>query len=120
MPLTYTDPVATYSDANLTALEIEHVRNIIGLDSLTELTTPVSELTADQRRATRYDIDLWFNEVGEGTVKLEGASDGVNFSTTRDRNDIRRRVALRLGFSVSSSSLYRIPITGDYGDECGW
>lgn len=120
MPLSYVDPVATYSSATLTALEVEHVRNIIGLDSLTELTTPVSELTAEQRQATRYDIDQWFNEVGEGTVKLEGASDGVNFSTVRDRNEIRRRMARRFGFSLPSSSLYCIPVTGEYGDECGW
>lgn len=118
MPLTYTDPVSTYSDAVLTALEKEHVRNIIGLEALSELDTPVSELTAEQRKATRYDIDLWFNEVGEGTVKLEGASDGVDFSTVRDRNAIRRRVALRFGFPVSSGGLYRIPITSGYGLDC--
>lgn len=121
MPLTYTDPTADYSDAVFTALEKEHLRNIIGLDSLTELDTPISELTADQRRATRYDIDLWFNEVGEGTVALSGASDGVDFSTVRDRNDIRRRVAQRLGFSVSPySSLFRIPVVSEYYNHGCW
>ena len=120
MPLTYTDPISTYSDAVLTALEKEHVRNIIGLEALSELDTPISELTADQRRATRYDIDQWFNEVGEGTVRLEGASDGVNFSVVRDRNAIRRRVALRLGFPINTSGIYRIPITSGYSDSCDW
>lgn len=120
MPATYTDPTVDYSDAVLTALEKEHIRNIIGLDSLTELDTAISELTAEQRKVTRYDIDLWFNEVGEGTVKLSGGSDGVDFSTPRDRNDIRKRLAQRFGFSVGSSSLYRIPVVGEYGDECGW
>lgn len=119
MPATYTDPTADYSDAAFTALEKEHLRNIIGLEALSELDTPISELTADQRRVTRYDIDLWFNEVGEGTVSLSGASDGVDFSTVRDRNDIRRRVAQRLGFSVSAGSLFRIPVVSEYyGDGC--
>lgn len=120
MPATYTDPTSDYSDAVFTALEKEHIRNIIGLTTLSELDIPISELTADQRKVTRYDIDQWFNEVGEGTVKVQGASDGVDFSTPRDRNAIRRRVAQRFGFEVSSSSLYRIPIVADYGDECGW
>lgn len=120
MPLTYTDPTADYSDASFTALEKEHIRNIIGLEALSELDIPISELTAEQRKVTRYDIDLWFNEVGEGTVKLSGSSDGVDYSTTRDRADIRRRVAQRFGFAVSSSSLYRIPITSEYADDCWW
>jgi hypothetical protein len=113
MPATYTDPTADYSDAVFTALEKEHIRNIIGLTTLTELDTPISELTADQRKVTRYDIDLWFNEVGEGTVKVEGASDGVDFSTPRDRNAISQRMALRFGFSVASSSLFRIPVVSE-------
>ena len=121
MPATYTDPTADYSDASFTALEKEHIRNIIGLDTLDELTTPISELTAEQRKTTRYDIDLWFNEVGEGTVALSGASDGVDYSTTRDRNDIRRRMALRFGFSIgSSSSLFRIPVISEYYGHGCW
>lgn len=115
MPASYTDPVKSYSDAALTALEKEHVRNIIGLESLTELDLPVSELTAEQRKATRYDIDLWFNDVGEGTLKLQGGSDGIDLSTVRDRNDIRQRVARRFGFSVpSAGGLFRIPVTSGY------
>lgn len=114
MPVTYTDPTSDYSDAAFTSLEKEHIRNIIGLDSLTELTTPISELTAEQRKVTRYDIDLWFNEVGEGTIALHGGSRGIDHSTTRDRNDIRRRVAQRFGFSVASvGGLFRIPIVSE-------
>lgn len=119
MPATYTDPTADYSDAAFTALEKEHIRKIIGLDSLDELTTPISEITAEQRKVTRYEIDLWFNEVGEGTVAVSGASDGVDFSTVRDRNDIRRSMAQRFGFSVSAGSLFRIPVVSEYyGDGC--
>lgn len=120
MPLTYTDPTADYSDAVFTALEKEHIRNIIGLSTLSELDTPISELTADQRKVTRYDIDQWFNEVGEGTVKLSGGSRGIDYSTPRDRSAIRQRVAQRFGFSVNLSSIYRIPVIGEFGDECGW
>jgi hypothetical protein len=120
MPATYTDPTADYSNAVFTALEKEHIRNIIGLDALTELDTPLSEATAEQRKVTRYDIDLWFNEVGEGTVKVQGASDGVDFSTPRDRSAISQRMALRFGFSVASSSLFRIPVVSEhYYDACG-
>ncbi len=116
MPSTYTDPVADYSPDAFTALEKEHVRNIIGLEALSELDTPISELTAEQRKATRYDIDLWFNEVGEGTVKLSGGNDGVDYSTPRDRNEIRARMALRFGFSIASTGgLYRIPVVSGYG-----
>lgn len=114
MPTAYTDPTLNYSDAAFTGLEKEHIRKIIGLDTLSELDTPISELTAEQRKVTRYEIDLWFNEVGEGTVKLSGASDGVDYSQPRDRNDIRRSMAQRFGFSVSWSSLYRIPMVGEY------
>lgn len=116
MPLTYEDPITGYSDATFTALEVERIRDILALDALPTLETPISELTADQRKATRYDIDLWINDVGEGTVAVRGASDGVDFSTTRDRNDIRRRVALRLGFDPPvSGGLFRIPVTSGYG-----
>lgn len=120
MPATYTDPTSDYSDAVFTSLEKEHIRNIIGLDALSELDTPISELTAEQRKVTRYDIDLWFNEVGEGTVSLSGASDGVDYSTTRDRNEIRRRVAQRFGFSVVSvGGLFRIPVVSEsYYHSC--
>jgi hypothetical protein len=61
MPLTYADPVSTYSDAAFTALEKERVREILGLEALTSLDASISELTADQRKATRYDIDQWIN-----------------------------------------------------------
>lgn len=119
MPATYTDPTSDYSDAVFTSLEKEHIRNIIGLDTLSELDTPISELTAEQRKVTRYDIDLWFNEVGEGTVKLQGVRDGVDYSQPRDRGDIRRRMAQRFGFSVASSSFFRIPIVSEhYYDAC--
>lgn len=120
MPATYTDPTADYSDAAFTALEKEHIRKIIGLDTLSELDTPISELTAEQRKVTRYEIDLWFNEVGEGTVALSGASDGVDFSTVRDRNDIRRSMAQRFGFSVSYGSLFRIPVVSEYYGHGCW
>jgi hypothetical protein len=116
MPLTYTDPVSTYSDAVFTALEKERIREILGLEALTSLDTPISELTADQRKATRYDIDRWINSVGEGTVAVKGASDGVDFSKVRDRSQIQRRMALRFGFPAPSSfGLFRVPVLGDYG-----
>lgn len=116
MPLTYTDPIAGYSDAAFTALEKERIRDILALDALSTLDAPLSEATAEQRKATRYDIDLWINDVGEGTVAVKGASDGVDFSTTRDRNDIRRRVALRFGFDPPmSGGLFSIPIVSAYG-----
>jgi hypothetical protein len=115
MPLTYTDPVSTYSDAAFTALEKERIREILGLEALSTLDTPISELTADQRKATRYDIDQWINEIGEGTVSVHGASNGTDFSTTRDRNAIRQRVARRFGFSVpATGGLFRIPVIGDH------
>lgn len=114
MPVTYTDPTADYSSDAFTPLEKEHIRKIIGLDSLSELDTPISELTAEQRKVTRYEIDLWFNEVGEGTIAIYGGSRGIDHSTVRDRNDIRRSMAQRFGFSVSSSSgLFRIPIVSE-------
>ena len=113
MPATYTDPTADYASDAFTALEKEHLRNIIGLDSLTELDTPISELTAEQRKVTRYDIDLWFNEVGEGTEAVRGGSRGIDYSTSRDRNAIAQRVARRFGFSISSSSLFRIPVVSE-------
>lgn len=120
MPATYIDPTADYSDAAFTAQEKEHIRKIIGLDTLSELDTPISEITAEQRKVTRYEIDLWFNEVGEGTVALSGAGDGVDFSTVRDRNDIRRSMAQRFGFSVSYGSLFRIPVVSEYYGHGCW
>lgn len=117
MPLTYTDPMTTYSDAVFTSLEKERIREILGLDALSTLDTPIAELTADQRKATRYDIDQWINEVGEGTVAVKGGSRGTDFSTQRDRTEIRQRVARRLGFAVTGSAggIFHIPVVADYG-----
>jgi len=120
MPLTYTDPVAGYSDASFSALEKERIRDILQLDAFSSLDTPIAELTADQRKATRYDIDLWINDIGEGTVAVQGASDGVDYSQPRDRGDIRRRMALRFGFPVpmGAGGIFRIPVVSEYGYVC--
>ena len=117
MPLGDPDPIADYSDAVFTNLELERIRDIVNADAISVITNVVDELTADQRRATRYDIDLYINEVGEGTVAVKGGSRGTDFSTVRDRNDIRRRVALRLGLAVpiAPGGLFRIPVVADYG-----
>lgn len=116
MPLTYNDPVSTYSDAVFTNLELERIREIVGAEAVSTVSNVVGELSADQRRATRYDIDLYINEIGEGTVAVQGASDGTDYSQTRDRNEIRRRVAMRLGLAVpvSPGGLFRIPIVAGY------
>lgn len=118
MPLTYDDPISTYSDAAFTALELERIRDIVLADSVEMIEGVVDEITADQRKATRYDIDQWINRVGEGTVGVRGGGDGVDYSKVRDRNDIRRRVALRFGLDVPiSSGLFRIPVVSESADR---
>jgi hypothetical protein len=113
----YDDPIKAYPDAVFTALELERIRDIVGADSITTIQSLAIELTAEQRRATRYDIAVWVNEIGEGTISIKGGSDGIDYSTSRDRNEIRIRVAQRFGFDVpSTGGLFRIPVMAGY--EC--
>jgi len=116
VPLGDDDPILDYSDAAFTDVELERIRDIVAADAISTITSVVDELTPAQRRATRYDIDLWINEVGEGTLAVKGGADGIDLSTVRDRNDIRRRVALRFGLSVPvTTGLFQIPIVSGYG-----
>jgi hypothetical protein len=118
MPLGDDDPAVNYSGATLTPLELERVREIVLEDSVSTIETIASELSSDQRRATRYDIDLWLNKIGEGTLSLHDGSDGVDISKSRDRNAIRRRVALRLGLEMPSLSggIFQIPVVTGYSN----
>jgi hypothetical protein len=116
----YADPISSYSSAALTALEIERVREIVGFEALSTVTSLVADLTAEQRQATRFDIDQWINRVGEGTDRVQGGSSGANVSRERDRTAIRARLAGRLGLEVGAvvtTGLFRIGVGGSCADE---
>jgi hypothetical protein len=111
MPLVgFTDPAAIFDDAPLSAPEIDRVREIVRLEygnyEYTDLSIVAYRcglLTASQNQATRYDLDQFFNQVGEGTMRMSGGSDGINLDTQRDRIPIRDRVRRRLNFESVSS-----------------
>jgi hypothetical protein len=112
------DPINDYSSAVFTALELERVREIVAADSIATIQSVATELTAEQRRATRYDINLWYRKVGEGTISIHGGTDGIDYSRERDRNAIRQRVALRFGLDVPNTvGLFRLPVAGEFA-EC--
>jgi hypothetical protein len=116
----YSDPISSYSNAVLTALEIERVREIVGFEALSTVTSLVADLTAEQRQATRFDIDQWINRVGEGTDRVQGGSTGADVSRERDRAAIRARLARRLGLevgTVATTGLFRIGVGGSYADD---
>ena len=115
MPLGDDDPVIAndYSGAVFTPLELERIREIVLAESVSTIETIGNEFSSAQRQATRYDIDLWFNDVGEGTLSVRGE---IDYSQSRDRNDIRRRVALRFGLAVpSTGGIFHIPVAAGYG-----
>jgi hypothetical protein len=83
------------SNAALTALEKEKVREITGelpgkIDSL--LPSGVSDLN----RCYRADVDAW-DALGDTTERLSGGRSGVDVDAGRDREHVRRRVRVRLG-----------------------
>ena len=113
MPLGDDDPAVVYSGAVFTPLELERIRDIVLADSVLTIETIADELTDAQRQATRYDIDLWFNDIGEGTLSVRGE---IDYSQSRDRSGIRRRVALRFGLDIPfTGGIFRIPVTTGYG-----
>jgi len=115
VPLGDDDPILDYSDAVFTDVELERIRDIVVVDAISTITNVADELTPAQRRATRYDIDLYINEVGEGTLAVKGGADGIDLNTVRDRNDIRRRVALRFGLPIPvTGGLFQIPVVSGY------
>jgi hypothetical protein len=103
----FTDPAAAFDDAPLSPSEIDRVREAVRSASLPTITAACIALTADQNRKTRYDLDQFFNEVGEGTVEMDGGQSGVKFSQPRDRIAIRIRLLERLGLSASVSTFGR-------------
>lgn len=117
----FIDPAAAFDTTALSASEIDRVREIVQTEALSTVTTLCGNLSASQLQHTRYDLDQFFNQVGEGTVRMKGGSDGVDFDATRDRNVIRNRVRARLNLpGFSSSGLFRINVAGaqaNYGSE---
>lgn len=115
MPLVqFTDPAAAFDTVALTSNEIDRVREVVQSESLSTVALACASLTTDQNRATRYDLDQFFNQVGEGTFLIAGGADGVDLNTERDRVVIRNRVRARLGLAIYSSDR---PVM--FGVACG-
>lgn len=88
--------IDSQDDAAFVPLEIERIREIAGLKTYAQAETLSGQLSAVQRQATRMDIKT-YGLVGEGTVGVKGGKEGADYSQSRDREDIRQRVRLRLG-----------------------
>ena len=115
MPLGDPDPITAYMGGEFTELELERIRQIVRADTISTVESYAETLTAEQRRATRYDIDLYINDIGEGVIAVSGGRDGVDYSDARERTEIRNRIALRLGLPVPIGGLFTIPVTANYG-----
>lgn len=83
----------------LTNLEVERVREICGLKSFVQTSDLCTPLIDVQRQATRSDIKA-FDKVKDGAVGLDGGRDGVKFSQLDNKEEIRRRLRLRLGLDA--------------------
>src|SRR2546421_6755204 len=117
MPTPFVDPAAGYDDSVLSAAEIDRVREIIRdvsgygfvfdkpYNTLANTIYLCGLLTASQNKAMRYDLDQFFNQVGEGTFAMKGGTDGVDINTPRDRKAIRNRVRERLGLPAYSGGV---------------
>lgn len=113
MAIQFTDPADAFAATALSPGEIDRVREIVQTEALSTITTLCGNLSSSQLQHMRYDLDQYFNQVGEGTVAMKGGTDGVDFSQSRDRNDIRSRLRGRLNLPGSQSGgLFRINVTG--------
>lgn len=83
----------------LSNLELERVREICGLKSFGQTSTLCAPLIDVQLQATRADIAA-FDKVKDGATALEGGRDGVQFSQLTNKEEIRRRLRVRLGLDA--------------------
>lgn len=60
--------------------------------------TPLPEDEQALLKQTRADLNQFYNVVGDGTIQA-----GEDFSQTRDKEEIRQRVRLRLGLPAVST-----------------
>lgn len=92
------------STAVFDELEIERIREIAGLKTYAQAESLSAELSNVQRQATRMDIKT-YGLIGEGTVGVKGGKEGADYSQSRDREDIRQRLRLRLGLDAVDPDL---------------
>lgn len=91
-----------------TALEVEKVREILTGGRLSiareSVEDALDDLTAVERQATRQDIADW-DDLGFGTEKIRPAgNDGLDYDVERDRELVRRRLIIRLGYDPAMLS----------------
>lgn len=115
----FDDPASAFQKDALTDGEIDRVREIVQTEALSTITTLCGDLSNVQNQAMRYDLDQFFNKVGEGTVRMEKGRDGIDFSQQRNRTEIRQRVRARLNLpgGFSSGGLFQINVTGQTGNQ---
>lgn len=99
-----TDDILNYDGAVFTALEIEQVRAIAGLKQYSQAQGLLTPLIAEQRQVVRALIGAW-DATGDGTVALKGGKDGLDYSQSRDKEEIRMQLRLMLGLSAFDPEL---------------
>lgn len=99
-----TAQIDSQSTAVFDELEIERIREIAGLKTCAQAESLSAALSTVQRQATRMDIKT-YGLIGEGTVGVKGGKEGADYSQSRDREDIRQRVRLRLGLDAIDPDL---------------
>jgi len=99
-----TDDILNQDTAALTELETEQVRAICGLKTYTEASTLTTSLLSSQYQTIRALIAAW-DSIGDGTVALNGGNEGVDYSQSRDKEEIRVQMRLLLGLEAFDPAL---------------
>ncbi|MFN7949440.1 MAG: hypothetical protein U0Z53_29055 [Blastocatellia bacterium] len=89
--------IQAQSSAAFSALEQQYIADVC-LETVASIATSLDGVTAEARQAIRADLAA-YGAIGDGTEKLRGGSDGIDFDADRDREGIRRRIRRRLGLS---------------------
>lgn len=83
--------------------EIEQVREITALGSISETQTLISALTDEQWARTQGDIEVWEGGIRDDDVEVVGGLLGSNVSANANRLRLCNRVRLRLGLEPLNS-----------------
>lgn len=70
-----------------------------------DASTPLAETDQIMLKLTRFDLDVFINEYGYGTVAAKGGREGDDYDKVRDKEEVRQTLRLRLGLPAVSQTI---------------
>lgn len=94
--------IQALSAAPLTNLELAMLQETVFDQTLAQVTALAGALSPEQWQMCRYYLKVWYDRFVDGTVKVKGGKQGVDYDNLRDKLEMSQLIRSLLGLPFVS------------------